>query len=77
MNYFNFYDAFDFDDDTPMFVCEVTAAVVAEEESINERRRTGARGFVTGHNIVNRDRKEGVLRLYNDYFVGNPKFTKS
>jgi hypothetical protein len=37
---FNFYDAFDFDDDTPMFAFQVAAAVVAEEESNNQGQRT-------------------------------------
>ncbi|XP_052304121.1 uncharacterized protein LOC112325534 [Populus trichocarpa] len=56
---------------------EVAAAVVAEEESNNQRRRTGYRGSILGHNIVNRNRKEGELRLYNDYFAENPKFTET
>jgi len=37
---FNFYDAFDFDDNTSMFVFQVATAVVAEEESNNQRQRT-------------------------------------
>jgi hypothetical protein len=37
---FNFYDTFDFDDDTPMFAFQVAAAVVAEEESNNQGQRT-------------------------------------
>jgi hypothetical protein len=73
----NFYDAFDFDDDTPVFAFQVATVVVAEEESNNQGRRTGYRGSIFGHNIVNRNRKEGELRLYNDYFVENPKFTES
>ena len=77
MNHFNFYDAFDFDDDTPMLAFQVATAVVAEEESINQRRRTKSRGSISGHNIVNRNRKEGELMLYNDYFAENPKFTES
>ena len=72
---FNFYDAFDFDDDTPVFAFQVAAVVVVEEKSKNQRRRTGYRGSIHGHNIVNRNRKEGELRLYNDYFAENPKFT--
>jgi len=74
---FNFYDAFDFDDDTPMLTFQVVAAVVAEEESNNQGRRTGYRGSILDHNIVNRNRKEGELRLYNDYFAENPKFTET
>jgi hypothetical protein len=74
---FNFYDAFDFDDDTPVFVFQVATAVVAKEESNNHGRRTGYRDSILGHNIVNRNRKEGQLRLYNDYFIENPKFTES
>ena len=72
---FNFYDAFDFDDDTPVLAFQVTIVVVAKEESNNQRWRTGYRGSIPGHNIVNRNRKEGELRLYNDYFAENPKFT--
>jgi len=30
-----------------------------------------------GHNIVNRNRKESELGLYNDYFAENPKFTET
>jgi hypothetical protein len=51
--------------------------VVVEEESNNQGRRTGYRDSILGHNIVNRNRKEGELRLYNDYFAKNPKFTES
>ncbi|XP_024438648.2 uncharacterized protein LOC7484342 [Populus trichocarpa] len=59
---FNFYDAFDFDDNTPVLAFQVAAAVVAEEESNNQGRRIGYRGSIRGHNIVNRNRKE-ELRL--------------
>jgi hypothetical protein len=72
---FNFYDAFDFDDDTFMFAFQVAPVVVAEEESNNQGWRTGYRGSILGHNIVNRNRKEGGLRLYYNYFAENPKFT--
>jgi hypothetical protein len=54
---FNFYDAFDFDDDTPMFAFQVAAAVVAEEESNNQRRRIGYRDSILSHDIVNHNRK--------------------
>jgi hypothetical protein len=74
---FNFDDAFDFDDDTHVFAFQVATVVVAEEESNNQGRRTGYRGSILGHNIVNHNRKEGELRLYNDYFAKNPKFTKT
>jgi hypothetical protein len=37
---FNFYDAFNFDDDTPMFAFQVATAVVAKEESNNQRQKT-------------------------------------
>ena len=74
---FNFYDAFDFDDDTHVFAFQVATVVVAEEESNNQGRRTRYRGSIPGHNIVNRNKKEGELRLYNDYFAKNPKFIKS
>ena len=73
----NFYDVFDFDDDTPVFAFQVATAVVTKEESNNQERRTGYRGSILGHNIVNRNKKEGELRLYNDYFAENPKFTES
>jgi hypothetical protein len=78
MNYynFNFYDAFDFHDDTPVFAFQVATTVVVEEESNNQGRRTGYRDSILYHNIVNRNRKEGALRLYNDYFVENPKLLK-
>jgi hypothetical protein len=74
---FNFYDVFYFDDDTPMLAFQVDAAVVPEEESNNQGRRTGYRGSILGHNIVNRNRNEVELRLYNDYFAENPKFTET
>jgi len=74
---FNFYDAFDFDDDTLMFAFQVAAAVVTEEESNNQWWRIGYRVSILGHNIVNRNRKEAELRLYNDYFAENPKFTET
>jgi len=74
---FNFYDSFDFDDDTLVFAFQVAIVVVAEEESNNQGRRTRYRGSILGHNIVNRNRKEGELRLYNDYFAENPKFTET
>ncbi|XP_052304660.1 uncharacterized protein LOC112324784 [Populus trichocarpa] len=61
---FNSYDAFDFDDDTPVFAFQVAAAVVAEEESNNQGRRTGYRGSILGHNIVNRNRKEDLTDEY-------------
>ena len=65
---FNFYDSFDFDDVTLVFAFQVAIVVVAEEESNNQGRRTRYRGSILGHNIVNRNRKEGELRLCNDYF---------
>jgi len=74
---FNFNDAFDFDDDTLMFAFQVATAMVAKEESNNQGRRTKYRDSILGHNIVNRNRKECELRLYNDYFAENPKFTES
>jgi len=74
---FNFYDAFDFDDDTPVFVFHIATPMVAEEESNNQGWRTRYRGSILVHNIVNRNRKEGELRLYNDYFAKNPKFTET
>jgi hypothetical protein len=74
---FNFYDAFDFDDDTPIFTFQVATTVVVEEESNNQGRRTKYRGSIFDHNIVYRNRKEGELRLYNDYFAENPKFNES
>jgi hypothetical protein len=74
---FYFYDAFDFDDDTHVFAFQVATAAVAEEESNSQGRRTRYRGSILGHNIVNRNRKEGELRLYNDYFAENPKFTET
>jgi len=74
---FNFYDAFDFNDDAAMFAFQVATAVVVEEESNNQGRRTGYCGSILGHNIVNRNRKEGELRLYNDYFAENPKFSET
>ena len=74
---FNFYDAFDFDDDTPMFVFQVATVVVAEKESSNQGWRMECRGSILGHNIVNCNRKEGELRIYNDYFAENPKFTEN
>jgi hypothetical protein len=74
---FNFYDTFNFDDDTPVFAFQVATVMVAEEESNNQGWRTGYRGSILGHNIVNRNRKECELRLYHDYFDENPKFTES
>ena len=74
---FNFYDAFDFDDDTPMFAFQVATAVVTKEESNNQGRRIEYRDSILGHNIVNCNRKEDELRLYNDYFAQNSKFTES
>jgi hypothetical protein len=61
---FNFYDVFYFDDDTPMLTFQVDAAVVPEEESNNQGRRTGYGGSILGHNIVNRNRNEVELRLF-------------
>ena len=74
---FNFYDAFDFDDDTHVLAFQVAIDAVAEEESNNQGRRTRYRGSILGHNIVNCNRKEGELRIYNDYFAENPKFTET
>jgi len=74
---FNFYDAFDFNNGTLVFAFQVATAVVAEEESNNQRRRIGYLGSILGHNIVNHNRKEGELMLYNDYIAENPKFTKT
>ncbi|XP_061962463.1 uncharacterized protein LOC133682951 [Populus nigra] len=51
--------------------------MVAEEESNNQGQRTGYHGSIPGHNIVNRNRKEDELRLYNDYFAENAKFIES
>jgi hypothetical protein len=51
--------------------------VVAEEELNNQGQRTGYHGSILGHNIINRNRKKGDLRLYNDYFAENPKFTET
>ncbi|XP_061944627.1 uncharacterized protein LOC133668691 [Populus nigra] len=44
----------------------VATTVVAEEESNNQGRRTGYRGSISGHNIVNRNRKE--VEAHNPYF---------
>jgi hypothetical protein len=74
---FNFYDAFDFDDDTLMFAFQIATAVVTEEESNNQGQTTEYRDSILDHNIVNRNRTEGELRLYNDYFAENPKFIES
>jgi hypothetical protein len=60
-----------------MLAFQVATPVVAEKELKNQGRRTGYRGSIPGHNIVNCNRKEGELRLYNDYFAENPKFTES
>jgi hypothetical protein len=56
---FNFYDAFNFNDDTHMFTFKVATAVVVEEESNNQGRRTKYCGSIFCHNIVNCKRKEG------------------
>ncbi|XP_011046785.1 PREDICTED: uncharacterized protein LOC105141297 [Populus euphratica] len=61
---FNFYDAFDFDDDTPVLAFQVTTVVVAEEESNNQGRRIGYRDSILGHNIVNHNRKEDLNDEY-------------
>ncbi|XP_061970156.1 uncharacterized protein LOC133692987 [Populus nigra] len=45
---------------------KIVAAVVAEKESNNQVRRTGYRGSILGHNIVNRNRKE--VEAHNPYF---------
>ena len=74
---FNFYDDFDFDDDTPMFTFQVVTAVVAKEKLNNQGWRTEHRGFILGHNIVNSNKKKSELRLYNDYFAENHKFIAS
>ena len=52
---FNFYDAFDFDDDTHVLAFQVAIDAVAEEESNNQGRRTRYRGSIPGHNIVHRN----------------------
>ena len=49
--------------------------MVVEEELNNQGWRIEYRGSILGHNIVHCNRMEGGLRLYNDYFVENPKFT--
>ena len=46
-----------------MFAFQVATVVVAEEESNNQGRRTGCRGSILGHNIVNRNRKEGEFKV--------------
>jgi hypothetical protein len=51
--------------------------VDVEKESNNQGWRTGYCGSILGHNIVNCNRNEDDLRLYNDYFVKNSKFTES
>jgi len=71
---FYFYCAFNFDDDISMFTFQVATAVVAEEKSNNQGRRTEYHGSILSHNILNHNRKECELRLYNDYFA---KFTES
>lgn len=38
--------------------------MVAEEESNNQGRRTGYRGSIPSHNIVNRNRKEDLTDEY-------------
>ena len=60
MNYsnFNFYDTFDFDDDTTMLAFKVVAVVIAEEESNNQGRKTRYRDSVLSHNIINCNRKK-------------------
>ena len=58
-----------------MFTFQVVTAVVAKEELNNQGWRIEYRGSILGHNIVHCNRMEGGLRLYNDYFVENPKFT--
>jgi len=61
-----------------MFAFQVVTVVVAEEESNNQGQRIGYCGSILDHNIVNRNKKkEGELKLYNDYFAKNSKFTES
>jgi len=60
-----------------VFAFQVVIAVIAEEKLNNQGWTTGYRDSILGHNIVNRNRKEGELRLYNDYFAENPKFTET
>jgi hypothetical protein len=60
-----------------MFAFQIATAVVTEEESNNQGQRTKYHGSIFCHNIVNRNRKEDELRLYNDYFAENPKFIES
>jgi hypothetical protein len=61
-----------------MFAFQIATAVVTEEESnINQGQRTENHCSILGHNIINRNRKEDELRLYNDYFTENPKFIES
>jgi len=60
-----------------MFTFQVATVVVAEEEPNNQGRRTECRGSILYHNIVNRNRKKSEPRLYNDYFVENPKLIES
>ncbi|XP_061951875.1 uncharacterized protein LOC133674679 [Populus nigra] len=49
-----------------MLAFQVAAVVVAEEKSNNQGRRTGYRGSILSHNIVNRNRKE--VEAHNPYF---------
>ena len=60
-----------------MFAFQVATVVVVEEESNNQGQRIKYHGSILGHNIINRNRKEGELRLYNDYFAENPKFIET
>jgi hypothetical protein len=64
---FNFFDAFDFDDDTPVFAFQVATAVVAEEESNNQGRRTGYRGSILGHKI--RECKRSAHSMSSNFIV--------
>ena len=66
-----------FDDDTSMFAFQVATVVVAEEELNNQGWRIKYHGSILGHNIVNHNRKNGELRLYNDYLAKNLKFTEN
>ncbi|XP_052307623.1 uncharacterized protein LOC112326999 [Populus trichocarpa] len=47
-----------------MFAFQVATAVVAEEESNNQGRKTEYRGSILDHNIVNRNRKKDLTDEY-------------
>ncbi|XP_038699066.1 putative nuclease HARBI1 [Tripterygium wilfordii] len=63
-----------FDSDSEDELEQLFNARENDDQQANGRRRTGHRGSVPGHRIIQRNHNDGHSRLWNDYFKPDPVY---